>query len=118
MFLELRPGAADTAQRILIDAAGKFLSWNNLSQPISSTMPTSKLLIFLVILVLDQEVGGSNPLAPTNLSNHLRAFLVASLLARNQAFCCARVGSNTRVAGTEPFVASLRISEVSDTFIS
>jgi len=30
-------------------------------------MPTAKLLIFFVILVRDQEVGGSNPLAPTNI---------------------------------------------------
>jgi len=28
----------------------------------------AKLLIFFVILVRDQEVGGSNPLAPTNFS--------------------------------------------------
>ncbi len=43
----------------------KFLSWNNISKCVSVTMPTSKLLIFFVILVRDQEVGGSNPLAPT-----------------------------------------------------
>jgi len=28
-------------------------------------MPTSKSLIFRIFLVRDQEVGGSNPLAPT-----------------------------------------------------
>jgi hypothetical protein len=32
----------------------------------------SKLLILFVILVRDQEVGGSNPLAPTNLFNHFQ----------------------------------------------
>jgi hypothetical protein len=42
-----------------------FLSRNNLSQSASIAMPMAKLLILFVILVRDQEVGGSNPLAPT-----------------------------------------------------
>jgi hypothetical protein len=48
-----------------------FLSWNNMSKSISTTMPMAKLLIFFVILVRDQEVGGSNPLAPTNYFSYL-----------------------------------------------
>jgi hypothetical protein len=43
-----------------------LFTWNTLSKPISMPMPIAKLLIFLVILVRDQEAGGSNPLAPTN----------------------------------------------------
>ena len=35
-------------------------------------MPTSKLLILFVILVRDQEVGGSNPLAPTKFLKDLQ----------------------------------------------
>ncbi len=53
----------------------KLLSRNSLSNSISMPMPTAKLLIFLVILVRDQEVGGSNPLAPTNPFNHSRVIL-------------------------------------------
>ena len=37
--------------------------WHSVAMP----MPTSNLLIFWIFLVRDQEVGGSNPLAPTNL---------------------------------------------------
>ena len=43
-----------------------FFRWNNMSQSISTAMPMAKLLIFFIILVRDQEAGGSNPLAPTN----------------------------------------------------
>ncbi len=52
----------------------KLLSRNSLSKSISMPTPTAKLLIFLVILVRDQEVGGSNPLAPTKLFKHLQTF--------------------------------------------
>jgi hypothetical protein len=40
-----------------------------MSNWISTGMPRAKLLIFFVFLVRDQEVGGSNPLAPTNPFN-------------------------------------------------
>src|SRR5579885_1528182 len=43
--------------------------WNKVSQPIALPMPTSKSFIFRVFIVRDQEVGGSNPLAPTNSFN-------------------------------------------------
>ncbi len=46
---------------------GKLLVWRNLSQFVSLAMPASNLLILFVILVRDQEVGGSNPLAPTKI---------------------------------------------------
>src|SRR5262245_41874051 len=43
----------------------KWLMRKNLAQPVSIPLSTSKLLIFFVFLVRDQEAGGSNPLAPT-----------------------------------------------------
>jgi hypothetical protein len=45
----------------------KFLVRNNLSNSVAIAIPTAKLFILFVILVRDQEVGGSNPLAPTTL---------------------------------------------------
>ena len=53
----------------------KLFSWNNISKSISIVMFRSKLLILFVILVRDQEVGGSNPLAPTKSFNHFKPFL-------------------------------------------
>ena len=51
--------------------ARKFFNWCNLSQPVSSTLPTAELPILFVILVRDQEAGGSNPLATAKLLNRL-----------------------------------------------
>jgi hypothetical protein len=45
----------------------KWLSASNISKSVLTGMPTSKLFIFFIFLVRDQEVGGSNPLAPTTL---------------------------------------------------
>jgi len=44
----------------------KSLTRDNISESVRTAMPTSKLFILFLILVRDQEVGGSNPLAPTN----------------------------------------------------
>jgi len=51
----------------------KFFLRNNIYKCIPLTMLTSKSLILFIILVRDQEVGGSNPLAPTNLFKRLYA---------------------------------------------
>ena len=56
---------------IPIPSPHKFFSHNNLSHSISAAMPLAKLFILFVILVRDQEVGGSNPLAPTKSFNNL-----------------------------------------------
>ena len=44
----------------------KLLQSNALSKSVYAGMPRAKLLILIIFLVRDQEVGGSNPLAPTN----------------------------------------------------
>ena len=57
-----------------------------MSQPLTTAMPTAKSFIFFVILVRDQEVGGSNPLAPANLFNHLRVVAFASPFTWSKGF--------------------------------
>jgi hypothetical protein len=50
-------------------------------------MPGANLLILIIILVRDQEVGGSNPLAPTNLFDYLNTqlgFVFAFLTATGE----------------------------------
>ena len=47
-------------------------------------MPMAKSFILIVILVRDQEVGGSNPLAPTNPFQSLSQPTPASPFAPNQ----------------------------------
>ena len=42
-----------------------MLQQKNLSQPVAMPMPLANSFIFRVFIVRDQEVGGSNPLAPT-----------------------------------------------------
>ena len=60
----------------------KSLSARNLSQGHAmndtACVPIAKLLILIAFIVRDQEAGGSNPLAPTNLNQQLTAndFLV------------------------------------------
>jgi hypothetical protein len=65
----------DTLRRFMTEGLQvrlKLFLYNNISKSVSFTMPTSKLLIFFVILVRDQEVGGSNPLAPTKFLKDLQ----------------------------------------------
>jgi len=54
------------------EIGSKRLAGKNVSQLATTAMPIAKSLILLVILVRDQEVGGSNPLAPTNPFNHFQ----------------------------------------------
>jgi len=69
-------------------------------------MPTGKSLIFRIFLVRDQEVGGSNPLAPTTLFS-ARYILRPSekVVVANKGTKGARTSAEPHPV--EPFVISL-----------
>jgi hypothetical protein len=61
----------------------KLLQSNALYESVYVGMPRAKLLILIIFLVRDQEVGGSNPLAPTNSFNKLQAKTSSFLRAKS-----------------------------------
>jgi hypothetical protein len=61
-------GVVSIASLLSRDVA-KRLKYNDSSQRLAIVEHTAKLLIFVAVLVRDQEVGGSNPLAPTSFSH-------------------------------------------------
>jgi len=68
-------------------------------------MPTAKLLNLRKFLVRDQEVGGSNPLAPTTL------FLITYILSPSEKVVVAITA--TKSAGSSPELASRKAFEES-----
>src|SRR5580704_4660792 len=76
----------------------KPLNWNNLSKSVSTGMPMSKLLILFFFLVRDQEVGGSNPLAPTNYTScfHWNAAVGAFALSISVSELCPELCKHLR----------------------
>jgi hypothetical protein len=59
--------------RALVGGDYKLLKPSDQEQSITMGVPSAKLLILLAFVVRDQEVGGSNPLAPANPFNHFPA---------------------------------------------